>query len=133
MTIRVNPASGVPLYLQLIEQLKLALETGAIRAGEQLPSIREMAEELVINPNTVVRAYRDLETEGIIELRHGAGAFVCVSVVPRAKLMNKAQAVVQSAIDQLAALDLTEDEIRRLVENELAGRRSRKPVRKKYA
>jgi len=133
MTIRVNPASGVPLYLQLIEQLKLAIETGAIRAGEQLPSIREMAEELLINPNTVVRAYRDLETEGIIALRHGAGAFVCASVVPRAKLMNKAQAVVQSAMDQLASLDLTEDEIRRLVENELGGRRSRKPVRKKYA
>jgi GntR family transcriptional regulator len=131
MAIRLNPDSGVPLYLQLIEQIKLSLATGAIRAGEQLPSVRKMAEDLVINPNTVVRAYRDLETEGIIELKHGSGAFIVESIVPRAKLMARAQNVVQSALDELSAMDLNEDEIRRLVENDL-GRR-RKPRRKKYA
>ncbi|PYS45305.1 MAG: GntR family transcriptional regulator, partial [Acidobacteria bacterium] len=73
MVLRLNPSSGVPLYLQLIEQVKHAIETGAIRAGEQLPSVRKMAEDLVINPNTVARAYRDLEHEGIIELKHGIG------------------------------------------------------------
>ena len=133
MVPRLNPASGVPLYLQLIEQVKHAIETGAIRAGEQLPSVRQMAENLVINPNTVARAYRELEHEGIIELKHGSGAFIQESIVPRAKLMQKAQTVVRSALDQLESFDLSEDEIRRLLENELASRRKSKKRRKAYA
>jgi len=133
MVPRLNPASGVPLYLQLIEQVKHAIETGAIRAGEQLPSVRQMAENLVINPNTVARAYRELEHEGVIELKHGSGAFIRESIVPRAKLMQKAQTVVRSALDQLESFDLSEDEIRRLLENELASRRKSKKRRKAYA
>jgi GntR family transcriptional regulator len=133
MTLRLNPASGIPLYLQLIEQVKHAIETGAIRAGEQLPSVRQMAEDLVINPNTVARAYRDLEQEGIIELKHGSGAFIRESMVARARLMQKAQSVLSSALDRLESFDLSEDEIRRLVENELALRRTAKPQRKKHA
>ena len=76
MLFRPNPSSGVPIYLQLMEQVKHSIETGALRPGEQLPGIRPLAEELVINPNTVAKAYRELEHEGVIELRHGAGAFV---------------------------------------------------------
>jgi GntR family transcriptional regulator len=133
MVLRLSPESGVPLYLQLIEQVKHAIETGVIEAGEQLPSVRKMAEDLLINPNTVARAYRDLENEGIIELRHGSGAFISTSVTARAKVMAKAQAVVQSAFDRLSSFDLTEEEIRRLVETELASRRTGKPPRKKYA
>src|SRR5215213_3765555 len=76
MLFKPNPSLGVPIYLQLMEQVKHAIETGALRAGEQLPGIRPLAEELVINPNTVAKAYRELEHEGVIELRHGAGAFV---------------------------------------------------------
>src|SRR5207248_7019671 len=103
MILRINPASGIPLYLQLIEQVKHAIETGAIRAGEQLPSVRQMAEDLLINPNTVARAYRDLEQEGFIELKHGSGAFIRDSMVPRARLMQKAQTVVGAALDRLEA------------------------------
>src|SRR5262245_6145358 len=132
MTLHLNPDSGVPLYLQLIEQIKHAIESGAIAAGEQLPSVRQMAEDILINPNTVARAYRELEHEGIIELKHGSGAFIRESIAPRARLMQKAQGVVESAIDRLAALDLTESEIRRLVENELASRRTRARSKKKY-
>src|SRR6188474_3470082 len=76
MLFRPNPASGVPIYLQLMEQVKHSIETGALRPGDQLPGIRPLAEELVIYPNTVAKAYRELEHEGIIELRQGAGAFV---------------------------------------------------------
>jgi sigma-B regulation protein RsbU (phosphoserine phosphatase) len=71
---RPNPSSGVPVYLQLMEQVKEALATGAIRPGEPLPGIRPLAEELVINPNTVARAYRALEHEGVITPRDRAGA-----------------------------------------------------------
>jgi GntR family transcriptional regulator len=131
MPLQLNPSSGVPLYLQLIEQIKHAIETGALRTGDQLPSVRQMAEELMINPNTVVRAYRELEHEGVIELKHGSGAFICESIVPRTKLMQKAHAVVEQAMDRLESLDLSEDEIRRLIENEL-GRRRTRSAKKKY-
>ena len=117
---RLNASSGVPLYLQLMEQVKHAVETGALRAGDQLPTIRKLAEELVMNPNTVVRAYRELEHEGFVELRHGLGAFISESAEGRGKLMRKAQVVVQAAVDRLRSLGATEDEIRRLFENELA-------------
>ena len=133
MILRLNPASGIPLYLQLIEQVKHAIETGAIRVREQLPSVRQMAEDLVINPNTVAREYRELEHEGIIELKHGSGAFIRESIIPRARLMQKAQTIVQSALDRLASLDLTEDEIRRLLESEFARRRTARQSKKKYA
>lgn len=133
MKLRLNPASGVPLYLQLMEQVKHAIDTGAIRAGEQLPSVRQMADDLVINPNTVARAYRELEHEGIIDLKHGSGAFIQDSMVARAKLMQKAQTVVDSAMDRLESFNLTEEEIRRLVENALGSRRAAKPGGRKRA
>ena len=123
MLLRPNPSSGVPIYLQLMEQVKHAIETGALRAGEQLPGIRPLAEELVINPNTVAKAYRELEHEGVIELRHGAGAFVSENAGAK-KLTDKlraGQAVVTAAVEKLRARGITDEEIRRLVEAELAG------------
>src|SRR5216110_1880025 len=79
MLLRVNPSSGVPIYLQLMEQVKHAIETGALRPGDQLPGIRPLAEELVINPNTVAKAYRELEHDGVIDLPHGSAASVAAS------------------------------------------------------
>lgn len=123
---RLSLTSGTPLYVQLVERLKHSIATGAIKAGEQLPSVRKMAEDLLINPNTVVRAYRDLESEGLVELRHGSGVFVRASVEARADVMRKAVPILRSAFDRLESLDLQEDDIRRLVENELAVRRTGK-------
>ncbi len=131
--IRLNPSSGTPLYVQLVEHLKHAIEAGDFKAGEQLPSVRRMAEELVINPNTVVRAYRDMESEGILVLKHGSGVFVHDSIVARTALMSKAEPILRSAVDRLEALDLDEEEIRRLMENELALRRTAKQRRRKHA
>jgi GntR family transcriptional regulator len=107
-----------------MEQVKHAVETGALRDGDQLPTIRKLAEDLVMNPNTVVRAYRELEHEGVVELKHGSGAYIRESAGGRARLIHKAQGVVQSAIDRLLALGLTEDELRRAFENELAQARA---------
>ena len=123
MILKPNPSSGVPIYLQLMEQVKYAIETGAVRPGEQLPGIRPLAEELVINPNTVAKAYRELEHEGVIELRQGAGAFVSDRAPTKkdADRLRAAQATVATAIDKLRARGVTDDEIRRLVEAELAG------------
>jgi GntR family transcriptional regulator len=122
MLLRPNPSSGVPIYLQLMEQVKHAIETGALRPGDQLPGIRPLAEELVINPNTVAKAYRELEHEGVIELRHGAGAFVAGNAREK-KLTDKfraGQTIVAAAVERLRARGVTEEEIRRLFEAELA-------------
>src|SRR5882762_9972069 len=123
MLFRPSPSSGVPIYLQLMEQVKHGVETGALRSGEQLPGIRPLAEELVINPNTVAKAYRELEHEGVIELRHGAGAFVSENAGAK-KLTDKlrpAQTIVATAVDRLHARGVTDEEIRRLFEAALAG------------
>ena len=118
---RPNASSGVPIYLQLMEQVKHAIETGALRAGDQLPGIRPLAEEMVINPNTVAKAYRELEHDGVIELRHGAGAFVSGAAREK-KLTDRlraGQTIVAAAVDKLRARGVTEAEIRRLFEAEL--------------
>jgi GntR family transcriptional regulator len=123
MLFRPNPSSGVPIYLQLMEQVRHGIETGALRPGEQLPGIRPLAEQLVINPNTVAKAYRELEHEGVIELRHGAGAFVSASarVKKQTDKLRAAQAVVVEAVKRLRDRGITDEEIRRLFEAELAG------------
>ncbi len=123
MLFRPNPSSGVPIYLQLMEQVKHAIETGALRPGDQLPGIRPLAEELVMNPNTVAKAYRELEHEGVIELRHGSGAFVSRSARAEqlADILRGAQSIVAGAVERLRARGVTDDEIRRLFEAELAG------------
>jgi len=123
LLFRPNPSSGVPIYLQLMEQVKHAIDTGVLRPGEQLPGIRPLAEELVINPNTVAKAYRELEHERVIELRQGAGAFV--SAHARAKKLTDrvraGQAIVAAAVERLQSRGITDAEIRRLFEAELAG------------
>jgi GntR family transcriptional regulator len=119
--LRPNPSLGVPIYLQLMEQVKHAVETGALRPGEQLPGIRPLAEELVINPNTVAKAYRELEHEGVIELRHGAGAFITAKAGKSATdRLRAAQGAVAAAVERLRARGVTDEEIRRLFEAELA-------------
>ena len=106
-----------------MEQVKHAIETGALRPGEQLPGIRPVAEELVINPNTVAKAYRELEHEGVIELRHGAGAFVSgkVRAQKQTDKLRAGQDAVADAIARLRKSGLSNEEIRRLFEAELAG------------
>src|ERR1051326_8504055 len=123
MLFRTNPSLGVPIYLQLMEQVKHAVETGALRPGDQLPGIRPLAEELVINPNTVAKAYRELEHAGVIELRHGAGAFVAAGAKGKKPTdkVRQAQPIVSGAIEKLRAKGLSDEEIRRLFEAELAG------------
>src|SRR6202035_1937432 len=103
-----------------MEQVKHAVETGALREGDQLPTIRKLAEELVMNPNTVARAYRELEHEAVLEVKHGSGAFIKGSVATRSGLIHKAQTIMRAAVGRLALLGLTDDELRRVFENELA-------------
>lgn len=131
MLFRSNPSSGVPVYLQLIEQVKHAIDLGALRPGDQLPGIRRVAEDLVINPNTVAKAYRDLERDGVIDLRQGAGAFVAGhGDAGRVAKVKAAQSVLQAALERLAATGVTSSEIRRLFEAEMSRMPERPRARK---
>ncbi len=76
INFRIDPRSGVPPYLQLVSQVRQALRTGVLRVGDQLPTVKEVVAAVAINPNTVLKAYRDLEREGLIEGRPGLGTFV---------------------------------------------------------
>jgi GntR family transcriptional regulator len=117
-----NPSSGVPIYVQLKEQIRHAIETGALSPGDQLPGIRSLAETLIINPNTVIKVYRDLEQEGILEIRHGLGAFIASRRRRRSKTdeLRDAQRQVREFLEALKQQGLDEGEIRRLFEAELA-------------
>lgn len=85
MQFQIDAADGVPIYLQLIQQIKYLIATGRLSASDQLPSVRKLSEQLVVNPNTVARAYRELEMMGILATRPGAGVFVSPTASPLAK------------------------------------------------
>jgi len=76
---RLDPRTGVAPYRQLVDQVRQAVNLGLLRAGDRLPSVREVVSQITINPNTVHRAYRDLEHEGVVEGRPGLGTFVIAS------------------------------------------------------
>ena len=134
---RPSAASGVPIYVQLKQQIRHAVETGAIRPGESLPTIRALAEQLVINVNTVARVYRELEAEGLISLRQGVGAFVADGAAgagDAGERIARARDKTRSFLADLQAQGLTPDEIRRLVQiaiDELAYSSSPVPVRER--
>lgn len=76
MDIRVSPSGGVPIYLQIVNQVKHLVASGRLSDGDELPSIRVLAERLLVNPNTVARAYRELEHAGLVETRRTAGSYI---------------------------------------------------------
>jgi GntR family transcriptional regulator len=76
MHIHISSSYGMPIYLQIVNQVKYMVAAGQLAAGEELPPIRTLAERLVVNPNTVARAYRELEAEGVVEKRRTAGTYV---------------------------------------------------------
>ncbi len=85
MDLRISDQDGVPIYVQLVNQLKYLVSSGRLEPGEQLPPVRKLAEQLLINPNTVARAYRELERDGVVVSRQGAGVFVADGVSPLAR------------------------------------------------
>jgi GntR family transcriptional regulator len=93
MQIHIHAQDGVPIYLQVVQQIKYLVASGRLQAGEELPSIRVLAEQLLVNPNTIARAYRELEAAGVVEKRRTAGTFIADSGSPlarkeRLKLLN---------------------------------------------
>jgi GntR family transcriptional regulator len=121
MFFKLNPTTGQPLYLQLMQQIRHATESGALRDGDQLPGIRTLAEELVVSPNTIVKAYSELEHEGLLELRQGSGAFVNVKRRTRslADHVHTARKRIRDLIERLRDDGLLDEEIHRAFEAEL--------------
>src|SRR5215831_19252558 len=121
MKLHINFKSGMPVYLQIVDQVKSLVASGALRAGEALPSIRPLAEELRINRNTVAKAYAELENAGIIETILGRGCFLKSSQSPLRKDVRRK--LLTDSIDQLIVqshhLQLNRKELLELVEERL--------------
>ena len=108
IAFHIDSRSGIPPYLQIVQQVKHALRLGMLGPGDQLPTIKQVVADVAINPNTVLKAYRDLEREGLVEGRAGVGTFVldgrtaAVAAAPGA-LRRSARSLAKSALD--AGLD----------------------------
>jgi GntR family transcriptional regulator len=83
--LRVNPAEATPIYSQIVAQVTYAVASGALAPGERLPAVRDLAVELTVNPNTILKAYRELEYAGVVESRRGLGCFVAGDASARGK------------------------------------------------
>jgi GntR family transcriptional regulator len=122
MLFHVNPSSGVPIYLQIEAQIKNAIAAGALKPGQPLPSVRKLAAELGINPNTAARAYQELEREGTIATVPGGGTFVGGGQ-PRflkSERRRRLQPYARQIVVEGTQLGLSEEEILDLVQEELA-------------
>jgi GntR family transcriptional regulator len=85
MLFRLDPANGLALYEQIVRQLKFAVASGALAPGQMIPSVRELAQRLAVNPNTVARAYRDLQADGILEALRGEGLRVAARAAKKCR------------------------------------------------
>jgi GntR family transcriptional regulator len=119
MDIRIDKTSHVPIYDQIKEQIKGLIHAGQIKTGDQLPTIRELSVELLVNFNTVALAYRDLVNEGIIVTERGKGTFVASTPGESEMLrirQEKLQALVNALFEETKRLGYSRDEVRQSVE-----------------
>ena len=128
--IAIDPSSALPIYVQIVNQIKTGIAMGRLLPEEPLPSVRQLALELAVNPNTVARAYLDLENEGIIYKRQGAGTFVSgggveMSKNERRKVLSE---LIEKALVEGVNLGLDERELR-----ETFGRVLEKIIRSRQA
>jgi GntR family transcriptional regulator len=116
MQIHISASDGVPIYLQIVNQVKYLVACGRLAPGEELPPIRVLAEQLLVNPNTIARAYMELERDGIVTKRHGSGTYVSDAGSPLARkerikiLSERADALLAEAhhlnVDLDSVIDL---------------------------
>lgn len=119
--IKIDAASFIPIYEQVKKEIKSRISLGILKANEPLPSIRELATELIINPNTVARAYRELEREGFIYTRKGKGCFISddsSSLIKEERTSILIQ-IFDEAIKEVRKFDLDSEEIKRLFDQRL--------------
>ncbi len=120
----IDPGSPIPLYVQIANRLRVAVATGEIPPSTPLPSVRQLAAEIRVNPATVVQAYRELEREGIVESRQGAGTFAReVSDTKKgAERHREARRLVRALVQQASGLGLTREDLEHAWKGEIGGR-----------
>jgi len=118
MNIRLNPSSGQPIYLQIAEQVTLLVASGHLKEGDAMPAIRTLAEKLLVNPNTVARAYRDLEAAGVVVSRVGSGTVVAGGQSPlaRRERLRRLQEHIDRLLAQARQLNFSLEEVREHLE-----------------
>lgn len=128
MLLKVDPRDPLPLYEQIVRQIKFAIANGAARPGELIPSVRELARELTINPNTVARAYRELQSAGLIVPVRGTGLAVARGAEQRCQPEREKliRARLRHVIAEARKSGIAADELRQLFERELAKLERRK-------
>lgn len=121
MFFTVDPSNGVAIYLQIVRQIKFAIAEQMLRPGQLLPSVRQLSSQLAVNPNTVARAFQELQSDGIIEPLRGRGVVVCKGAVDRCRKQRKALIAERIAGVLTEALHggLSADEIRSIVDQQL--------------
>ena len=119
--ISITTGSTVPIYRQIVDQVCRAVATGQLVPGEQVPSVRALAEQLVINPNTVARTYADLIREGVLEAQKGKGVFVARrrAVYTRAERLRRLEATLDAFVNEGVRLGFTPEELRDALERKL--------------
>ena len=117
----ISTGSDTPIYRQITDQVRLGVATGRLAIGDQLPSVRALAEELVLNPNTVARAYTDLAREGLIESRPGRGVFIIRKrkMYTREEGRRRLEPLVDGLIGEAMAMDFAPGELRDIFERKL--------------
>jgi GntR family transcriptional regulator len=126
---RLDSKSGVPVYRQLIDQVLVAIASGTLSSGDQLPTVRQLAVDLSINPNTVVRAYKELEIRGMLTTQQGTGTFITAKKVKsdEAQRQKRLSQMVGEFVARVSAEGYTVDEIQERL-SELAGESGRRRV-----
>jgi GntR family transcriptional regulator len=121
MMLQINFKSGKPVYLQVVDQIKAAAASGALQPGEELPSIRPLAEELRVNRNTIAKAYAELESLGVIETFPGKGCFLKENNSPLKKEVRRRMLIeeIDQAIVQAHHLQVPRDELLKLIHERL--------------
>ena len=117
---QIDPHSGIPVYRQLMEQVKYYVASGTLRGGDQLPSIRMLSKSLSVNPTTIVKAYTELEHESVIEMRHGKGAFVSESAVRMSRKQQETalRRLARQLVVEAVQMGVSADLVMRLVGDE---------------
>lgn len=117
MQLRVSPQDGLPLYLQIMNQVKFLVASGRLQSGEELPPIRVLAQDLLINPNTVARAYRELEAAGVVSSRRGAGTYVSDKGTPlsREERLRLLRERIDAVLVEANQLRFSVDDVVRIV------------------
>jgi GntR family transcriptional regulator len=126
--IRLDGRSGVPVYRQIIDQVRGGIAAGALLTGDQLPTVRQLAVDLSINPNTVVRAYRELELSGLLDLSQGMGSFIRTQEIEGSK-QERARQLSQIVNDAVARAGAAGFTVRDLIEE--LRERAQQPIRRR--